>query len=134
MSIATRWPVLLTLELSLDEIDADGHATDAALERVFSDARRVYLDDCETLRGENLEALRTEVRRADGHVTPRGVVIATGVVEIFPEAFVMHARIRGNDDGELVADATCTLTTGGELPVVCRDEFIARAHNARFTL
>ena len=26
---------------------------------------------------------------------------------------------------------TCTLTTGGELPVACRDEFIARAHNAR---
>jgi acyl-CoA thioesterase FadM len=131
MSIATRWPVLITVDLTASEIDSDGHASDAAIERVFGEARQVYLRECESLREQTLEVLRTDIRRGDSRVTPRGVTVATGVVEIFPEAFVMNARIRGRDDGELVADATCTLTTGGELPVACRDEFIARAHNAR---
>ena len=131
MSIATRWPVLITLELSAEEIDADARATDAAIDRVFTEARRVYLDGCETLRGETVAVLRSEVRRGDAQVTPNGVSIATGVVEIFPVAFVMNARLRGLADGNLVADATCTLTTGGALPTACRDEFIARAHSAR---
>jgi hypothetical protein len=131
MSIATRWPVLISVELTAAEVDADGRASDAAIDRVFEQARRVYLDGCETLREQTLEVLRTDIRRGGGRVTPRGVTVATGVVEVFPEAFVMNARIRARDDGELVADATCTLTTGGELPIACRDEFIARAHGAR---
>ncbi len=134
MSIATRWPVLVSVELTPTEIEADGRATGAAIERVFADARRIYLDECESLRGQTLEVLRTEVRRGDAQVAATGVTIATGVVEIFPEAFVMNARLRSRHDGELVADATCTLTTGGELPIACRDEFIARAHSARHSL
>lgn len=123
----------MSVELTPDEIHADGHATDSAVERVFATARQAYLDACESIRDHALEVLRTEVRHGDARVTTTGVTIATGVVEIFPEAFVMNARIRGRDDGDIVADATCTLTTGGELPVACRDEFIARAHTARHT-
>src|SRR4051794_14851616 len=124
MTISTRWPVLVAVEVSDAEIDADGRASDAAIERAFADARADYLAACDTLRGETVSVLRTEVRRGGGRVTPRGVTVATGVVEIFPEAFVMNARIRSRDGGELVADATCTLSTGGALPVACRDEFI----------
>jgi hypothetical protein len=131
MSISTRWPVLVAFELEPNEIDADGHATDTAIARVVAGARDVYIEGCETLRDKTVKVLRTELRRGDARVRPDGVTIATGVVEIFPEAFVMNARIRGRADGDIVADTACTLTTGGPLPTACRDEFIARAHNAR---
>lgn len=42
-------------------------------------------------------------------VVRTGVAVATGVVEIFPDSFTMHARIRS-------------------------DEFIARAHRAAYTI
>jgi len=133
MTISTRWPVVIAVELGADDIDADGHATDAAVERAFARARDEYLAGCESLRGETLEVLRTDIRPGDAAVTQHGVTVATGVVEIFPEAFVMNARLRAREGGDVVADATCTLSTGGALPTACRDEFIARAHSARHT-
>jgi len=133
MSIVSKWPVRLTIAIRDGETDADGHLTETGALRVFAEARQAYLDGC-----ASLALLDVSVRGCDVTLGPAvvrtGVGVATGVVEIFPDSFTMHARIRSDDDGDLAADGVAELSTGSDLPIECRDEFIARAHGAAFTI
>lgn len=133
MAIVSKWPVRIRVAIHDDEIDAAGHLTEPGAQRAFAEARRTYLDDCESLVGLDVSVRACDVKLGPATVRT-GVVIATGVVEIFPDSFTMHARIRSDDDGELAADGVCELSTGEDVPIECRDEFIARAHRAAYTI
>jgi acyl-CoA thioesterase FadM len=133
VAIVSKWPVRIRVAVRDDEVDAENHLTEAGAQRAFSEARGAYLDGCESLSGRDVSVRTCDVKLGTATVRT-GVVVATGVVEIFPDSFTMHARIRSDDDGELAADGVCELTTGEELPIECRDEFIARAHRAAYTI
>jgi acyl-CoA thioesterase FadM len=133
MAIVSKWPVRITVPVSDEEIDADGHLTEAGALRVFAEARQAYLSDCASLAGLDVLVRACAVTLGPA-IVRTGVAVATGVVEIFPDSFTMHARIRSDDDGDLAADGVCDLSTGSDLPIECRDEFIARAHRATYTI
>ena len=133
MAIVSKWPVRITVAVHDGETDGEGHLTEAGALRAFAEARQAYVADCASLAGLTISLRACDVTLGAA-VVRTGVVVATGVVEIFPDSFTMHARIRSDDDGDLAADGVCELSTGGDLPIECRDEFIARAHRAAYTI
>jgi hypothetical protein len=130
MAIVSRWPVLIAVPLAPDETGDDHLLTAAGVERVFAMARSVYLAECTSLDGVTVEVgpVRTSGRPLIGFSDT--VMFATGVVEIYPDSFVMNARIWAPDGEGDKVEASCTCSTGEPLPDACRDEFIARAHSA----
>jgi hypothetical protein len=133
MSIVSRWPVVRRIEVGPADLDADGYLLAPAAARIFAEVRRVYLDDCATLGALDVMVRECVVERGDARVDEPTVTAATNVSEIYPESFTMTLRVRPASGPGIVASGLCSLTTGGALPIACRDEFIARAHNARYT-
>ena len=121
------------MEVAPSDCDDDSRLTDAAVERMFADARREYFSLCSTIDTGALTVRRATVQRGVPIDAADGVTISVNVVEIFPDCFTMHARIRPAHDAGVAADASCTLSPGGEVTKVMRDEFIALAHAARLT-
>ena len=132
-AILSRWPVLVALPVTPSDQDADGRLTDAAVERLFAEARTVYFDRCATVDPSALELRNSKVDLSHATVTADEVTVSVGVVEVFPDHFTMLARLRpvapADGDG-LAATASCSLSPGGEVPNAMRDEFIALAHSA----
>ncbi len=129
--ILSRWPVLLTLRVAETELDGDGRLTEEAVERLFADARREYVAGCATVDDTTLTLRGSTVSLRDVPVGD-GVTISVSVVEIYPETFTMNAMVRPSDGGDVAASATCSLSPDGEVTNAIRDEFIARAHDARY--
>jgi hypothetical protein len=131
--ILSRWPVLVSLPVAASDCDADGRLVNAAVERLFAEARATYFERCPTVDPSSLELQSSKVDRGLATVTSDGVTVSVGVVEVFPDRFTMLARVRpvGPADGDgLAATASCSLSPGGEVPNAMRDEFIALAHSA----
>ena len=129
--ILSRWPVVLALAVAETELDGEGRLTEAAVERLFADARREYVAGCTSIDDTMLELRGTSVSVRDVPVGD-GVTISVSVVEIYPETFTMNAMVRPSDGGDVAATATCSLSPGGEVTTAMREEFIARAHDARY--
>jgi hypothetical protein len=126
----SRWPVLVELSLVEGDFDGDGRLTETGVERLFAEGRSAYFAKCATVDISDTEVRGTGVRLG-GPVADGGAVgVAVSVVEVFPESFTMNTRIRGAD-GDVAADAWCTVSPGGEVTAAMRDEFIALAHGAQ---
>ena len=86
---------------------------------------------CSTVDDTTLELRGSTVNVRDVPVGD-AVTISVSVVEIYPETFTMNAMVRPSNGGDVAATATCSLSPGGEVTTAMRDEFIARAHDARY--
>jgi hypothetical protein len=131
--VLSRWPVVVSGPVAPADCDADGRLTDPAVERLFADAREAYFERCHTVDRSVLELQHTRVQRGHAAVDAGGVTISVGVVEVFPDRFVMMARLRpvGPSDGDgIAATAWCSLSPGGVVSKAMQDEFIALAHGA----
>ena len=129
----SRWPVVRRFDVASTDLDAGGHLLEPAAARIFAEVRRAYLDDCTSLVGVDVDVRECRVQPGDARVDEAAVTASTNVNEIFPDSFTMTLRIRPASGPGIVASGSCSLTTGGALPIACRDEFIARAHDARHT-
>jgi hypothetical protein len=127
-SMVSRWPVVVSVPLAEHEVDAPGELSDAAIERVMQCGRDAYFDLCSTLDGASIEVRETATSRRGAAVTEQ-VTISVSVVEVFPDSFTMHARIRPAETDGVVADVVCEVSAG-EVTTAMRDEFIALAHGA----
>lgn len=127
-SIVSRWPVVVHAALGAGDVDDEGRLSSGALERVFSEARDAYLALCHTVEPGAVVVRSMEVRPGDTAVTD-AVTVSAGVVELYPDSFVMNGRIRPADGPGVVADVVCTLSAG-EVTTAMRDEFISLAHTA----
>jgi hypothetical protein len=127
-SIASRWPVVVAVPLLADERKADGQLSDAAVERTVAAGRDAYFDLCTTVDRATLHVQRTEVHRRGAEVTEE-VTVSVSVVELYPDSFVMNARIRPAETDGVVADVACTVSAG-DVTTAMRDELIALAHAA----
>jgi hypothetical protein len=135
MSMMSRWPVLVSLPVGAGELDAGGQLTEAAVERLFAEARDAYFAECTTLDAAAVEVLAAIVTLGAAPVGAGGVTVSACVVEVFPDSFTMSARVRPVDSGDgdgfgVAATAWCSLSPGGEVTEAMRDEFIAHAHAA----
>lgn len=129
--MVSRWPVLVTTEVTPDDVDASGLITEEAARRIWSEASAAYFELCETVSLSDLDVRTIDVRR--GSASPTDVVsVSAGVVEIFRESFAMRVRIRPSGTDGVVADVSSVLSTGTDVPIRMRDEFIALAQNASF--
>jgi acyl-CoA thioesterase FadM len=131
--IVSRWPVVIPLPLEAGDCDADDRLTEAGAARMFAIARARYFDLCRTVDVATLEVQRLAVARGSAPVHASGVTISVNVTEVYPDTFTMSARIRPADGPGVAADARCSLFPGREVSNEMRDDFIALAHNARYT-
>jgi hypothetical protein len=133
MPVVSSWPVLLTLPLAAGEFDGDGVLTDAAIERAVDAASAEYFEQCTTFDAANSAAGELEVRRGSATVdaTTPNLSVSAGVVEVYPERFVLAARIRADGDDGVVADVQRSVSPAGGVSDQVRDELIALAHAAR---
>ena len=131
--IVSYWPLVIPLPVGPGDCDANGYLTDAAVEQMFALARARYFDLCTTVDASTVVIPRSAVVRGDATVTPGGITISVGVIEVYPETFTMAARIRPADGPGVAADARCSVSPGGDVTDAMRDEFIALAHAARRT-
>jgi hypothetical protein len=132
-TMVSRWPVRIALDVAPGELDDDARLTEAAVTRCFETARATYFDNCTTVDRTQLTARETTVTLGAAPVANGRLTISVNVVELFPDAFTMSARLRPTDDDGVCASATCTLVPAGGVTNAMRDEFIAHAHAARFT-
>lgn len=132
--ILTRWPVVVSLAVTPADRDADGRLTAPAIERLFTEGRAAYFDECSTIDGSTVEVRGSTVQPGRAAVSDDGVTVAVAVVEVFPDSFTMTARMRpdGPSDGEgIAATAWCSVSPGGTVSTALRDELIAIAHAAK---
>ena len=132
--IFTRWPVVVSRAVTPADRDADGRLTEAAIERLFTEGRAAYFDECATIDGSTVDVRQTKVQPGRAAVSDDGVTVAVAVVEVFPDSFTMTARMRpdGPSDGEgIAATAWCSVSPGGTVSTAMRDELIAMAHAAK---
>jgi hypothetical protein len=129
--IASKWPVLVSLAVVDGDRDEEGALTEAGVERLFAEARAAYFDECTTVSAG--EVVVEEQRVQPGLVVEGDeVTVSVSVVEVFPEAFTMHALVRPGDGGQASAAAKARVSpTSGVVTDEMRDEFIAKAHSAR---
>jgi hypothetical protein len=128
--LLSRWPVLLVLPVSADDVDDDGRLTDAACSRLFAAGRAAYLELPRTFAPADVRIVETSPPRKAapvGHAAE--VSIAVSVTELFPDSFVMAARIRPVEGDAVLADLRCT-ATAGEVTDRVRDDLIAIAQSA----
>jgi hypothetical protein len=130
--MVSRWPVLVPLPVVASDRDEDGRLTDAAVERLFGQARAAYFERCATVDGSTLELRGSSAQRGRAAAGDDGVTVSVSVVEVFPDSFIMTARLRPRDGDGIAATAWCSLSPGGEVPTAMRDEFIALAHTATY--
>src|SRR4051794_30510854 len=123
----SRWPVLLTLSVAEDEMDATSALSDAAIERLFAVGRASYFEQCHSFDPAATEISGRTVRRGDARISGGTVSISVGVVEVYPESFTMAARIRpaeGDDRDGISADARCQVLVSSGVTDAIRDELI----------
>lgn len=128
--MVSKWPVLVFVPLEAGDVDGKGGLVTAAVERLFGVARAEYFRTCTTIAAGDLEVreVRGETGLDVGDDTE--VSVSVSVVEIFPDSFAMQALLRAGDDATM---AWATLApVGGVVGDDVRDEFIARAHAARY--
>jgi hypothetical protein len=134
MSVSTRWPLVVPLPVLAGERDDDGVLTVPGIERLFTEARTAYFEQCSTVDAATVEVQRGTADPGRAAVDDEGVTVAVAVVEVYPDSFTMTARLRprGPSDGDgIAATAWCELSPGGAVTTAMRDEFIAHAHGAR---
>jgi hypothetical protein len=129
--VVSSWPVLVSLPIDAGEYEPGGALTDDAIEHVFGVASATYFDLCSTFDGATSEAGPLEVRRGNARVTIPSVTVSVGVGEVFPDRFLMAARIRADGDDGIVADVQRSVAPAGGVGDAVRDELIALAHSAR---
>jgi len=130
-SMVSRWPVLISATVTTDDVDGEGMLRAEAVERLFGQARDVYLASCRTLEGRELEVRDVVVTASDTAVAPGQVTVSVSAVEVFPDRFTMNARIRPAAVEGIAADAACSVAPDGPVTDEIRDELIALAHAAR---
>jgi hypothetical protein len=128
--IVSRWPVLLALTVASSDRDGSDRLTDAAVERLFAEARAAYFDRCATVDESSLSIEASFIGSQRAPVSDVGVTVSVSVVEVFPEGFTMSARLRPREGDGIAATASCRLSPGGPVLPATRDEFIALAHRA----
>ena len=128
--IVSRWPVLLALTVACSDRDGSDRLTDAAVERLFAEARAAYFDRCATVDESSLSIEASFIGSQRAPVSDVGVTVSVSVVEVFPEGFTMSARLRPREGDGIAATTSCRLTPGGPVLPAMRDEFIALAHRA----
>lgn len=130
--MVSRWPVVLSLPVAASVRDGDGRLTNAAVERLFGQARVAYFERCTTVDASTLEVRKSSTQPGEA-AAGDGVTVSVNVTEVFPDSFTMTARIRPREGDGIAATAWCSLTPSGEVPRAMRDEFIALAHAAAYT-
>ena len=130
-TIVTRWPVLVSLPVGADDRDAAGRLTEACVERLFAQARQVYVGTCRTLDGRQLTVPEVVVARGPAPVDVGEASVSVSVVEVFEDRFTMHARVRPAEGDGIAAEARADVVPGGPVTREIRDELIAHAHEAR---
>jgi acyl-CoA thioesterase FadM len=129
MSIASRWPVVVSLPVASSDCDEDGRLTEAAVERLFAQAREAYFARCTTVDAALVDVRKSTVTLGSAPVGD-GVSVSAAVVEVYSDSFTMTARVRPAATDGIAATAWVSLSPGGEVPNAMRDEFIAHAHSA----
>jgi hypothetical protein len=129
-AMVSRWPVLLVLPIGTDDLDGDGLLTDAACDRLFAAGRTAYFELSKTIDAADVTVLETSpLRRSTPMQGSDEVSISVSVTELFPDSFVMAARVRPATGDTVAADLRCTVSAGEVTPEV-RDDLIAIAHAA----
>ena len=129
-SMVSKWPVLVPLPITAADVDDAGALTVEAAERLFARARDLYLAGCRTLEDREVEVLEVVVLPGDTLAAPGEVTVSVSVVEVFPDRFTMHVRIRPVGGDGVAAEGGCSILAGGGTTDEIRDELIARAHAA----
>lgn len=131
--MVSRWPTLVSLAVVAGDLDKDRRLTEAAVRRLFAQARAAYFEHSTTLDVSLMELGDSTVQRGSAAVGDDGVSVSVAVVEIFEDSFTMMARLRPVGAGDDVAGtASCVLSPGGPVSTEMRDEFVARAQAARY--
>ena len=130
-SIASKWPVLVSVPVTEADRDEAGLLTEAAAERAFGEARTAYLGGCRTLAGRGIEVEDVVLARRDAlDASISEITVSVSVVEVFPDRFTMHVRIRPSEGDAIAAEGSCSLVPAGGVGNDVRDELIALAHAA----
>ena len=130
VGMLSRWPVVIPVSVGASDRDEQGVLTEAAILRMFEQARRVYLDECSTVDAGSLEVTQAAVQRGPAPASDE-ITISVSVVEVYDDRFTMNARLRSDDGGEIAGAARCSLMTSSPVTREMRDEFIAIAHAAQ---
>jgi acyl-CoA thioesterase FadM len=126
----SKWPVLLFLPVQAGDVDGDGLLTEAACERFFAAGREAYFELSTTIDADQVTVVETSPPRRAAPVDPDGQVsISVSVTELFPDRFVMAARVRPEIGDAIAADLRCVVSAG-EVTTAVRDDLIAIAHAA----
>lgn len=129
--MVSRWPVLRTVQITPDDVGANGLLSEDGARRIATEASAAYFDLCTSVSAEDLETRSIKVRR--GSASPTDVVTASaGVVEVLSDQFILSVRIRPSGTDGVVADVSSVFSTGSDVTTEMRDEFIALAHGASF--
>ena len=128
--MVSKWPVLLFLPVHAGDVDRDGSLTDEACARFFAAGRDAYFALSTTVDADQATVVETSPPRRSGPVDPGGQVsISVSVTELFPDRFVMAARVRPEVGDAVAADLRCVVSAG-EVTTAMRDDLIAIAHAA----
>jgi acyl-CoA thioesterase FadM len=130
VGMLSRWPVVIPVSVGAGDRGEDGVLTEAAIMKMFEQARAVYLDGCGTVHASDVEIAQAAVQRGPAAASDE-ITISVSVVEVYDDHFTMNARLRSDDGGEIAGAARCSLTTGSPVTREMRDEFIAIAHAAQ---
>jgi hypothetical protein len=126
----SRWPVLLVLPVGPDDVDGDGRLSDAACERLFAAGRAAYFELPRTIDPADVRVVESSLPRKGAPVGgATQVSLSASVGELFPDRFVMAARIRPAEGDAVLADLRCEVTSG-EVTAAVRDDLIAIAQSA----
>jgi hypothetical protein len=131
-AMLSRWPVLLSLPLEADDLDAGGRLTDVACERLFAAGRAAYFARCIAIDAADVTVVEAPSPDRGSALDPGAegsVTVSVSVTELFPDRFVMEGRVRPAVGDEVAADLRCTVTAG-EVTVSVRDDLIRMAHAA----
>lgn len=142
--IMSRWPVLLTHQVSREDLHDDGAIRDEVVEDWIAAACSAYLDRCVVLH-ESLARSGLRLRRRNAELPkgsllgrPTSVITTAGVTQVHPKAFTIAVRLRPlGGDRETPLNHVCEVRVEdprtGEVSSLSddiRDELIALAHAA----
>jgi hypothetical protein len=132
--VLSKWPVLLVVPVGAGDVDGEGFLTDEACERLFAAGRAEYFALSRTVDADQVTVIETSLPGRRAPVAQDAgagaeVSISVSVTELFPDRFVMEARVRPAVGDEIAADLRCVVSAG-EVTDAVRDDLIAIAHAA----
>ena len=130
MSFVSRWPVLKTYAVTVNDLDPGGLIRDDVMARWIDEAVSAYLSLCTSLPPAAARRLRRLPAREElGR--PERVAVSAGAKEIRRGSFTVGIRLRPIHGGDpKVFDTACEIELPTGVTEAIRDQLIALEHAA----